>query len=143
MAARIRLDFDRSAARRLGGNIADDQARKVTRGTFNVSRLNAPFDTGRMKASGGMNVRRTVSTSRGTVSYRTDYATIVHEGSRPHLIRPRRAKALRFRVGGRVVYAKRVRHPGTRSQPWLWRALRFVGTGFGFRVRRTPASIVR
>lgn len=48
----------------------------------------------------------------------------VIEGTRPHLIRPRRAKALRFEVGGRVTYAKVVRHPGTRANPFLQRALR-------------------
>lgn len=45
-------------------------------------------------------------------------------GTRPHIIRPRRARALRFEVGGRVVYAAYVRHPGTRPNDFLGRALR-------------------
>jgi hypothetical protein len=48
----------------------------------------------------------------------------VLDGTRPHLIRPRRARALRFEVGGDVVYTKLVRHPGTRPNPFLQRALR-------------------
>lgn len=47
----------------------------------------------------------------------------VLDGTRPHLIRPRRAKALRFEVSGRVVYTKLVRHPGTRPNNFLRRAL--------------------
>jgi hypothetical protein len=44
-------------------------------------------------------------------------------GTRPHIIRPRRARALRFEVGGQVVYAAYVRHPGTRANDFLGRAL--------------------
>lgn len=48
----------------------------------------------------------------------------VLDGTRPHLIRPRRARALRFEVGGRVVFSKLVRHPGTRPNNFLAEALR-------------------
>ncbi|WP_327594709.1 hypothetical protein [Streptomyces chartreusis] len=51
-------------------------------------------------------------------------ARLVLDGTRPHLIRPRRARALRFEVGGDVVFAKLVRHPGTRPNNFLARALR-------------------
>jgi hypothetical protein len=52
-------------------------------------------------------------------------ATIyVIKGTRPHIIRPVRAKALRFMVGGRVVYARIVRHPGNAPNDFLTRALR-------------------
>ncbi|MFF5968283.1 hypothetical protein ACFY64_32075 [Streptomyces collinus] len=47
----------------------------------------------------------------------------VLDGTRPHIIRPRRARALRF-VDGRVVFAAYARHPGTRPNPFLQRALR-------------------
>ncbi|WP_328638359.1 hypothetical protein [Streptomyces canus] len=48
----------------------------------------------------------------------------VLDGTRPHIIVPRRAKALRFEAGGGIVFAKRVRHPGTRANNFLARALR-------------------
>ncbi|MGJ3558827.1 hypothetical protein ACR6C2_07560 [Streptomyces sp. INA 01156] len=35
----------------------------------------------------------------------------VLDGTRPHIIRPRRAKALRFEAGGEVVFAAYARHP--------------------------------
>lgn len=55
------------------------------------------------------------------------YAAYVNDGTRPHVIRPkRRGGRLRFNVGGRVVYARVVNHPGTRARPFLDRALREV-----------------
>lgn len=52
------------------------------------------------------------------------YALMVHQGTRPHTIVPRRSKSLRFRVGGRIVYATRVSHPGTSPDPFLTRFMR-------------------
>lgn len=47
------------------------------------------------------------------------YAVFVHEGTAPHEIRPRFAKALAFEIGGVTIFAKRVQHPGTHAQPFL------------------------
>jgi hypothetical protein len=51
------------------------------------------------------------------------YGPVVERGSGPRVIRPRTAKALRFTVGGSVVFAKVVNHPGTRAKPFLVPAL--------------------
>lgn len=41
-------------------------------------------------------------------------------GTRPHVIRPRNAKALRFRgSSGEHVFAGKVNHPGTKAHPWV------------------------
>ncbi|MFB7337760.1 hypothetical protein ACFC00_40115 [Streptomyces adustus] len=48
----------------------------------------------------------------------------VLNGTRPHLIRPRRAKALHFYVDGTEVFTRLVRHPGTRPNNFMARALR-------------------
>jgi hypothetical protein len=48
------------------------------------------------------------------------YALMHHEGTRPHIIRPRRAKALRWvNARGEVVFAQVVRHPGTHPNRYL------------------------
>lgn len=47
------------------------------------------------------------------------YALYQAQGTRPHVITAKRARALRFVVAGRVVYARRVQHPGTRPNPFL------------------------
>lgn len=72
------------------------------------------------------------------------YAAAVEFGSRPHVIRPRRAKVLAWggartlagglRAGSRPTnFARSVRHPGTRAKPYLIpgfrKALDLVGLG--------------
>lgn len=87
-----------------------------------------PRKTGYLGRSIG--IGRVTSTSAETVA-RAAYAAAVELGTKPHDIRPRRAKALRFapggsgrlsgspRTGGAVVFARKVRHPGTRAQPYM------------------------
>lgn len=51
------------------------------------------------------------------------YGKYVHEGTRPHEIRPRKKRALRWATGGGFVFAKNVMHPGTKADPFLKNAL--------------------
>jgi len=51
------------------------------------------------------------------------YAQFVSSGTRPHVILPKRGKALRFVIAGRTVFARRVNHPGTAANPYLVRHL--------------------
>ena len=56
------------------------------------------------------------------------HTLLVHNGSPRHFIRPRRAGGrLRFMVGGRLVFARVVDHPGYRGNPFLTDALRDAG----------------
>lgn len=50
----------------------------------------------------------------------TEYAGYVAGGTGPHPIRPVFAKVLRFKVGGTVVFARHVEHPGTRPNTEWW-----------------------
>ena len=96
-----------------------------------------PFDTGLMVSRTKMTDRATSSgfVVQGVVD--TDYAEMVSGGTRPHVIRPRRARALRFTVGGQTVFATRVNHPGTRPNDFWTRPLeRLSGT-----VQRIWASL--
>jgi hypothetical protein len=48
------------------------------------------------------------------------YAIYVHEGTRPHEIRPNQRKVLTgWQFEGAPVFAKRVHHPGTKARPFL------------------------
>lgn len=54
-----------------------------------------------------------------TVGSNNRIALMHHNGTRPHIIRPRRAQTLRFYSHGRIVYSKLVHHPGTRPNRYL------------------------
>lgn len=47
------------------------------------------------------------------------YAPFVEFRTKPHIILPRNAKVLRFVVGGVTVYAKKVKHPGSKAMPFV------------------------
>lgn len=71
---------------------------------------------------------RTASASHGaqlsgTVYTALDYGVYLHEGTKPHSIEPRRKKALRWTDGGAFVFARRVKHPGTKEDPYIYEAL--------------------
>lgn len=59
---------------------------------------------------------------RGMVISDDQIAAILELGSEAHVISPRVARALKFRLQGRTVFATHVNHPGTRAYRWLERA---------------------
>ncbi len=50
---------------------------------------------------------------------RRRYASYIENGTPPHEIRPKRARALRFVMNGSVVFARSVQHPGTKPRPFM------------------------
>lgn len=88
----------------------------------------APRRTGNLARSIGLaSVTATVAETVATANY----AAFVELGTKPHTIVPKNAKALRFavggnatlsgrpRTGGQVIFAKRVRHPGSKAKPFM------------------------
>jgi hypothetical protein len=54
------------------------------------------------------------------VGSNVSYSLMHHDGTRPHVIRARRATVLRYvNRRGEVVFAKQVMHPGTRPNRYL------------------------
>lgn len=53
---------------------------------------------------------------------RARHALFVHWGSRPHVIKPKNKKRLRWPASGGFIFAKEVHHPGYKGDPWLKRA---------------------
>jgi hypothetical protein len=83
------------------------------------------------RAPGGMKQRIRAQIRRGPggdfqgiIKVEHPAAIYVLNGTRPHRIVPRTAKALRFTVGGQVVFAQVVNHPGTKANNFLKEALR-------------------
>lgn len=118
-------------ARRDSERVADQtimRAKVLAGQRFNVQ-------TGRYRA--GFQ-KRSKFTARGPgwqVFNPVSYATYLEEGTRPHVIRPKRAKAIRFKVAGRTVFAQIVHHPGTKAGHVLTDAVRQAGTANGYNVR--------
>lgn len=131
-AGRFRLTLDHAAA----GKISRDEAFRLvgdcTRRIFNRANVLTPVDKGLLRAGNQMAVSRAAPGARGWVYNNTEYADAVHEGSGPYTIRPKKGRALKFEIDGQTVFARSVRHPGTRGRPWIARAGREVAAGTGF-----------
>lgn len=76
----------------------------------------APVKTGNLRRS--IHVGRVTPRSAETIAS-ANYAAAVEFGTKAHEIRPRGRKMLRFKGAGGIVFARRVRHPGTRKQPFM------------------------
>lgn len=134
--ARIRLD--RAALSRSLSRASRSELEIAARQVMNRAKVLAPVDTGRLRASIRIESRRSLGfRTIYTVGSDVEYAAFVNDGTRPHVIRPRRAQVLRFNVGGQVVFARVVNHPGTRARPFLDRALREVAAARGYSFRAT------
>jgi len=99
----------------------------------NVKKLARPHF--RQRSTLETNIRHKVKSNAGIVwidndgmlvnwrGRRLNYVEFVLYGTRPHIIKPRRKKALRFVKLGDFVFAKRVRHPGYRGDNFLQKAI--------------------
>lgn len=132
--ARIRLD--RAELNRTIRGASRSELETAARQVMNRAKVLAPVDTGRLRASIRIEARRTFTLrSVYTIGSDVEYADMVHGGTRPHIIRPKTKQVLRFKVGGRTVFARVVHHPGTKARPFLDRALREVAAARGYSFR--------
>lgn len=60
--------------------------------------------------------------NQGTVMLTNNIARWQHEGTKPYVIVPRSKKVLRFAINKEFVFSKRVRHPGIKADPFLYKA---------------------
>jgi hypothetical protein len=129
MAFNVSVSFrlDQTRIRRLlrlpGGPVDRDLRKRLARAQA-VAQSRAP---GTMAAGIRTSVRYAHAGPVGTVTSTHPATIFVVNGTRPHVIWPKINRPnphLRFTVGGRVVYARVVFHPGTRANPFLRDALR-------------------
>ena len=102
--------------KREAGNLGKD----LTDIAFKWVQREAPRKTGRLKGSG---IEKGYTGSGGWVfasKARVPYMDFVIDGTRPHLIVPKSRQALSWPGGAHPV--KKVRHPGTKSNPFVDRA---------------------
>jgi len=83
---------------------------------------NAPVDKGLLRNSMFMKPQ-----TRGYSFYEVgdgvNYGVDVEYGTSPHVIKPLNKKALKFKSGGKTIFAKQINHPGTSAQPFMRPAL--------------------
>ncbi|MGD9485749.1 hypothetical protein WDH52_21265 [Streptomyces sp. TRM70308] len=122
MSVEVRIDQGRLARLlRARGGIAERALRRRTSRVAGIAERRAP---GSMGDYVSWRIETGPRGLQGVITCDHPAVRFVLDGTRPHVIRPRRAKALRFDMGGWVVFAKRVNHPGTRANNFLAEALR-------------------
>ena len=103
---------------RLGSEIANIAQEKT-----------APIVTGRLKRD----IKARNATASGVTITQTKavpYAKYVHGGTKAHIIRPKNKKALANKKAG-LFFGKKVNHPGTKANPYLFNAFKIYQTGGG------------
>ncbi len=78
----------------------------------------APWRTGKLAGS----IVKQVGDSEAEIQALAPYAVYVEKGTAPHEIRPVNASVLAFEAGGKMVFTRLVRHPGTKPNPFMQRA---------------------
>lgn len=125
MSASVRIDA--SALQRLLGANGGPGSRLLLRKAERVAALARTYAAGHGSIPEGIIVGPVVDKSVKVIST-NPHTVLVALGSRRHTIRPkRRGGVLRFEVGGRVVYARVVNHPGYRGDNFMAKALRDAG----------------
>lgn len=96
---------------------------RFTNRVRNGAVIRANVRTGRMVGSIEVTFRLDSMGPVGRVGTDVSYARFVHEGTKPHIIYPNGAKALRYVGSNGVVFARKVNHPGYGGNPFLRDAL--------------------
>lgn len=98
--------------------LAEATTRKITREVERDANRRAPVDTGDMRKS----IHSVVVKRTGRVFVGTDHWAPTEYGSRPHIIESGGAYSLHNHETGQY-FGRRVKHPGTPSQPFMRPAL--------------------
>lgn len=60
-------------------------------------------------------VRGSTTKTKSIIGSKSRIANILENGARPHTIWPKKGKLLEFRQGGRLITARRIKHPGLKA----------------------------
>lgn len=131
-----RVQVDRAAILRAARQAGREELEIGMRVAQARAKILCPVDTGRLRSSIRYTIRNRALGVTANLISDVSYAQYVNDGTPPHVIRPKRAGGvLRFRIGGQVVFARFVNHPGTRARPFLTEAVRQVAAARGWRIR--------
>src|SRR5687767_3809947 len=95
-------------------------------------------DTGRLRASINTKLKPTLYIVKGTVGSRVKYSLVEHNGAKKHTIRAVKGQYMKFywKKAGKVVWMRRVNHPGTKGSFYLTTPMIKLLPPRGFRVSR-------
>lgn len=101
---------------------------------LSIAKQSAPKVTGALRRSGTVSsttVGGGGTTYQSTLRFTAPQAEWTNKGTRPHIIRPRRSRALVFfwPKAGQTMFLKRVHHPGNEAQHWFDRAVTSASWG--------------
>lgn len=140
MRVQVDIDYQYSpqAAQQLATDVCTDLVTSFGVDAITYATPATPVRTGRLRAGNQLQVNSPVGWRvEGTVFNAVSYALDVHNGTRPHVIRPRNAQALRFEGSNGIVFAAVVHHPGTRPRPFLAEGAAIAAQANGFRFTTT------
>lgn len=120
---------DEAAMKRLTRSPDGEVGRYITKLGQRVAmlaRFQVGVDTGALRRSINFRLVQRGGGLTAVIGSNNRIALMHHQGTRPHIIVPRRAQTLRFYSRGRIVYSKLVHHPGTKPNRYLTDNLRQV-----------------
>lgn len=130
------LTIDVAAATALARQAALRDVTDTTRQVLNRATVLTPVRHGRLRLGNQMRVYQRGQLVVGEVFNETEYAKAVHDGTPAYTVRPRHKKALRFKYGGKIVFAKSAQIPARKGRPWIYRAMVEVAAPRGYTVTR-------
>lgn len=116
------ITFFKSQTDFLLNNPAGPVGRSLARRGVKVlaaARVQVGVDTGNLKKSLRMTHERSARGQFVRVGSKLNHALVHHQGSRPHIITPKRSQVMVFSKGTQIIYATSVRHPGTKPNRYL------------------------
>jgi HK97 gp10 family phage protein len=112
------LEFD-EVAESLSKDLKQKLVKKLADIAYAAAFWGAPWKTGKLAGS----IVKDVSEDEASINALASYAVFVVKGTAPHEIRPVNASVLAFEAGGCMVFTRLVRHPGTKPNPFMQRAV--------------------
>lgn len=120
---------------------AVQHALRIGRAVTNSAKMKAPVDKGVLRNSIRYDAAPTVEGMKVSmrVAATANYARFVHDGVKGgNVIRPKNARALRFHIGGREVFARSVVQGPQKARPFLLNAAKEEAPRLGFTVAGVP-----
>lgn len=112
------LEFN-ELAQKLSGPLRQKLIERLTDIAFAAAFWGAPVKTGYLAST----VYKQVSNNEGIVGVGASYGKFVVEGTVPHEIRAPDGGVLSFMIAGKRIFTPIVRHPGTKPNPFMQKAV--------------------